>query len=117
MIARPALSSIRSNVLDRFGLTSLQRQFCGGYHRPRLSRWQRLFAPLGEWFSVSVLALQNGEPLWRDKPERLHRFCRDCGEDTAQELFDEFGVGWYAQTFCCRRCGRQAMTVWPLACW
>jgi hypothetical protein len=29
--------------------------------------------------------------------------------------FDEFGVGWYAQIYHCRYCGRQGMRIWPLA--
>jgi hypothetical protein len=97
MIARPAPSFVLST-------------------RPGLSRLKRMFAALGEWSSVSLLA-SHGEPLLRDRPEQLRRFCRDCEEDTTHELFDEFGVGWYAQTFCCRQCGRQGMRVWPLACW
>jgi hypothetical protein len=116
MIARPAPSFTLSNTLDRFGRTPPRRQVGGGHHRPRLSRWQRMFAAVGEWSSVSLLA-SHDEPLLRDRPARLRRFCRDCEEDTAQELFDEFGVGWCAQTFCCRHCGRQGMRVWPLACW
>jgi hypothetical protein len=116
MIARPASSFTLSSMLDRFGLTSLQRHVSGGYDRPLLNRWQRMFAALGEWSSVSLLTSQ-GEPLWRYRPERLRRHCRDCEEDTAHELFDEFGVGWYVQTLCCRQCGRQGMRVWPLACW
>ena len=116
MIARPAPSFTLSNMLDRFGLASLQGHVSGRHHRPLLNRWQRMFAALGEWSSVSLLA-SHGEPLLRDRPERLRRFCRDCDEDTAHELFDEFGVGWYAQTSCCRQCGRQGMKVWPLACW
>ena len=116
MIARPASSFTVSNMLDRFGLTWPQRHVSRGYYRPRLNRWQRMFATLGEWSSVSLLA-SHGEPLFRDRPERLRRFCRDCGEDTAHVLSDEFGVGWYAQTYRCRQCGRQGMRVWPLACW
>jgi hypothetical protein len=116
MIASPASSFTLSNMLDRFGLASLQGHVSGRHHRPLLNRWQRMFAALGEWSSVSVLA-SHSEFLLRDRPERLRRFCRDCGEDTAHELFDEFGVGWYAQTFCCRQCRRQGMRVWPLACW
>ena len=97
MIARPVPSFTLSN-------------------RSGFSRWQRVLAALGEWSAVRLLA-SHSEPLWRERPERLRRFCRDCGEDTAHELLDEFGVGWYAQTFCCRQCGRQGMRVWPLACW
>ena len=116
MFARPVPSFTLSSILDRFGLTPPQRQVGGAYRRPRLNRWQRMFAALGEWSSVS-LHVSHGEPLLRDRPERLRRFCRDCGEDTAHELFDEFGVGWYDQTLSCRQCGRQGMRVWPLACW
>ena len=70
MIARPASSFTLSSMLDRFGLTSLQRHVSGGYDRPLLNRWQRMFAALGEWSSVSLLTSQ-GEPLWRYRPERL----------------------------------------------
>jgi hypothetical protein len=52
-----------------------------------------------------------------DRPERFRRFCRDCGEDTPHEGFDEFGAGWYAQICRCRYCGEQGMKVWPLAWW
>ena len=116
MIARSAPSLTLRNILDRLGLAPLQHHVRSGYQRPLLNRWQRMFAALGEWSSVSLLA-SHGEPLLRDQQERLRRFCRDCGEDTAHVLSDEFGVGWYAQTYRCRQCGRQGMRVWPLACW
>jgi hypothetical protein len=53
----------------------------------------------------------------RDRPERFRRFCRDCGEDTPHDGFDEFGVGWYAQICRCRYCRGEGTRVWPLACW
>ena len=83
MIARPAPSFTLNNILERFGLTSLQRHVVGGYHRPGLSRWQRIFAALGEWSSVSLLA-SHGEPLWRDRPERRKR--RDVARVLEREV-------------------------------
>ncbi len=80
------------------------------------SRWQRMVAAYGDWSSVVDLACY-GEAHSRDRTERFRRFCRDCEEETAHEEFDEFGPGWYAQISRCRRCGREGMRIWPLACW
>ena len=115
MIARPALPFALRHILDRVRLTSAPqpRGPIGGI---RLDRLRGLFAALGDWSSVS-------DPVWRsetlsgDRPERFCRFCPDCQEDTPHEGFDEVGPGWYAQICCCRHCGRQGMSVWPLAWW
>ena len=115
MIVRFALPFTLRSLHDRGGLAAtLRRIGCGG--GPRLSRWMRRFAALGDWLSVSEHA-RRGEILLRDPSERFRRFCRDCGEDTAHEGFDELGPGWYAQICRCRLCGRQGMKVWALTCW
>src|ERR1700730_5556640 len=80
------------------------------------SRWRHVFAANGDWSSVLDLAC-HGEPRSRDRTERFRHFCRDCEEETAHEELDEFGPGWYAQICRCRRCGREGMRIWPLACW
>lgn len=115
MIARSALPFTLRQILDRVGLASRQQRN-GTFGGIRLNRLQGLCAALGDWSSVSDLA-RRSETLSGDRPERFRRFCRDCGEDTPHESFDEFGAGWYAQICRCRRCGRQGMNVWPLAWW
>jgi hypothetical protein len=115
MIARQAASFTLRSIVDRFSISS-PRQRVAGYGKPRLSRWQCMLAALGDWSSVSALALPS-ETLLRDRPERFWRFCRDCRADTPHEGSDEFGVGWYAQICRCRQCGLEGMRVWPLACW
>jgi hypothetical protein len=115
MIARATLPFTLRNFLDRVGLASM-RQRSGPVGGIRLNRLQGLFAALGDWSSGSDLARRSGT-LSGDRPERFRRFCRDCGEDTPHEGFDEFGAGWYAQICLCRRCGREGMRVWPLAWW
>ena len=115
MIARSAPPFTLRHILDRVHVASMQQRSCpaGGI---RLNRLQGFFAALGDWSSGSDLARRSAT-LSGDRPERLRRFCPDCGEDTAHEGFDEFGAGWYAQICRCRRCGRQGMKVWPLAWW
>lgn len=115
MIARAALPFTLRHILDRVSRASMRRRsgLVGGM---RLTRLQGLFAALGDWSSGSDLARRNGT-LSGDRPERFRRFCRDCGEDSAHERFDEFGAGWYAQICRCRQCGRQGMRVWPLVWW
>ena len=113
MIARSILPLTLRGLLDRGGLAATLRRI-GRDGGRRLSHWKRKFAALGDWPSVSDRA-GRGEILLRDRTERFRRFCRDCGEDTAHEGFDELGVGWYAQTSHCQRCGRQGMRVWSLA--
>jgi len=115
MNARSAPPLTLRNILDRVGLASMQQGFCrdGGI---RLNLWQRMFAALGDWSSVSAVSWRS-EILLRDRPERFRRFCLDCSEDTAHEGSDELGVGWYAQICRCRQCGREGMTVWPIGWW
>jgi hypothetical protein len=115
MIARAALPFTLRQILDRVGLGSMPPRN-GPVGGVRLNRLQGLFAALGDWSSRSDLARRD-TALSGDRPERFRRFCRDCGDDTAHEGFDEFGAGWYAQICLCRRCGRQGMKVWPLAWW
>jgi hypothetical protein len=114
MIARLAPPFTLHNILDRVGLALMQL----GCHREggiRLNLWQRVFAALGEWSSLSAVA-------WRSEillqgPEWSRRFCRDCAQNTAHEESDELGASWYAQIGRCRQCGREDMTVWPIAWW
>lgn len=115
MIARAALPFTLRHFLDRVGPASM-RQRSGPIGWLRLNRLQGLFAALGDWSSGSDLARRIAT-LSGDQPGRFRRFCRDCGEDTAHEGFDEFGAGWYAQICRCRHCGRQRLRVWPLAWW
>ena len=104
MIARSLPFSFR-NVLDRVGVAPTQQ---------RRHRWQRVIAALEDWWTTSYLAWRS-EIAPGDYGERLRRFCRDCGEETPHQCFDEFGVGWYAQIFRCQYCGDQGMRIWPLA--
>lgn len=115
MIARSALPFTLRSILDRVGLAPTQQRGVRASWM-RLNRWQRMFAALGDWSAASHPAWRS-EILLRDRPERFRRFCRDCGDDTPHEGFDEFGAGWYAQICLCRRCGRQGMRVWPLGWW
>ena len=137
MIARSALPFSARNILDR-----IRQPFIGAGRRhyarllfsrgepplaltvrrgdrdvgSGLSQWQRAFAAFGDWSSVLELACRS-ETRPRDRTDRFRQYCRDCGEDTAHEEFDEFGPGWYAQICRCRRCGREGMRIWPLVCW
>jgi hypothetical protein len=115
MIARSVLPLNLRSLLDRGRVAAMLRRIGrdGGF---RLSHWKRRFAALGAWPSVSNHAGPS-EILLRDPPERFRRYCRDCGEDTPHEGFDELGPGWYAQICRCRHCGRQDMKVWALSCW
>jgi hypothetical protein len=108
MIARYAPPFTLRHILERVGLAPTQQRR-GPVGRTHLNRLQALFAALGDWSSVSAPSA--------DRPEQFRRFCPDCREDTAHEGFDEFGAGWYAQICRCRHCGRQGMSVWPLAWW
>ena len=91
MIARATLPFTLRHILDRVGLASMQ-QLSGPFGALRLNRLQGFFAWLGDWSSGSDLARRSAT-LSGDRPERLRRFCPDCGEDTAHEGFDEFGAG------------------------
>ena len=115
MIARSALPFPFRNIFNRVGLFTMQQDI-GVARRPRPTRWMRVVAALGDRLEVSTLAWRS-DIMLHDRPERFHRFCRDCGKDTPHEGFDEFGAGWYAQLFRCRYCGDQGMRVWPLAWW
>ena len=115
MIARSALPFSFRTILDRFGLASIQQRV-DITRAIRLSRWQRVIAGLGDRSAILNLAWRR-EILLHERPERFHRFCRDCGQETPHDGFDEFGAGWYAQICRCRYCGEQGMKVWPLAWW
>jgi hypothetical protein len=135
MIARSALPFSARNLLDRI-LQSVSgprqqqhyaRHLFSGAEPPLPStwrrtggngsgRWQRIFAAYGDWSSALDLA-SRGEARSSDRTEQLRRYCRDCEQDTSHEEFDEFGLGWYALICRCRRCGREGMSVWPLASW
>ena len=113
MIARSAPSFTLRNILDRVGFSpTRQIGFRGrGIH---LHLWQRIFAGISAWSSVSALAWRS-EILLREQPEKFRHFCLECRENTPHEGFDELGAGWYAQISRCECCGRQGMRVWPLA--
>ena len=113
MIARSAPPFTLRSTLGRGGVASRSGRRGRGIG---LNFWQRLFAALGDWSSVSALAWRS-EILLCDRPERFRGFCADCEGDTPHEGFDELGPGWYAQISRCRHCGRQRMRVWPLGCW
>jgi hypothetical protein len=113
MIAISALSFTLRNILDRAGQASTRRRIslASGIS---VSRWWRALAALKDWSTVSNLTWRGEIPL-PDQPDRVHRFCRNCGEETPHHGFDEFGAGWYAQICRCRYCGEEGMRVWPLA--
>ena len=95
MIVRSAPPFTLRNILDRVGLASIHQ----GFRREgaiRLNLWQRIFAALGDWSSLSALAWRS-EILLLDRPKQSRRFCRDCAENTAHEGSDELGAGWYAE--------------------
>ena len=115
MIARSARPFTLGNILDRVGLGSTRQSIDVG-RAVLISRLQRFIAALEDWPAVSNLTWRREIQL-HDRPERFRRFCRDCGEETPHEGFDEFGAGWYAQICRCRYCGGQGMKVWPLAWW
>jgi len=100
---------------DERGLVARLR-FAGRAGGIPTSRWQRAVAAFGDWSSVSQLTCRSETPSG-DRTDRFRRFCQDCGEDTAHEGFDEFGLGWYAQICRCRSCGQERIRVWPLASW
>ena len=107
MIAHSALIFTLRNIIDRAGFDPAPQ------HGGRGRRWQRVVEALEDWWTTSYLAWR-GEIPSRDYAERFHRFCRDCGEDTPHRGVDEFGVGWYAEIYCCQYCGGQSMRIWPL---
>ena len=115
MIALSVLPLTLRSLLDRGGLAAALRRI-GRDGGTRFSHWKRRLVVVGDWSSGSDLARRSAT-LYGDRPERLRRFCPDCGEDTAHEGFDELGPGWYAQICRCRLCGRQDMKVWALSCW
>ena len=113
MIARSAPSFSLRNILDRVGF-SPPRQLGSRGRGIHLRLWQRIFAAIGAWSSLSALAWRS-EILLREQPEKFRHFCLECRENTPHEGFDELGAGWYAQISRCECCGRQGMRVWPLA--
>jgi len=64
------------------------------------------------WDSLIAAELPRNPPA-----ERVRRFCDDCEKETPHEAFDELGLGWYAQIWRCRHCGRQAIRVWAFGAW
>jgi hypothetical protein len=134
MIARSALPFSARNLLDRIRQPVLGARLHCYFRRlfseaePPLastlrrasgnesSWWQRVFAANGDWSSVLDLA-SRGEARSGDRAEQLCHYCRDCEQDTSHEEFDEFGLGWYALICQCRRCGRESISVWPVASW
>ena len=107
MIARSLPFSFR-NIFDRVRVAPTKQR------RGRGRGWQHAIAAFEDWWTASYLAWRR-EILPGNHGERFHRFCRDCCEDTPHEGSDEFGIGWYAQIYCCRYCGAQGMRIWPLA--
>ena len=112
MLGRSLPFSFR-NILDRVGLAPTQQR-SGRDSGMHLRRWQRMIAALEDWWTASYHTWRSEIPSG-NHAERLCRFCRDCGEDTPHEGFDEYGVGWYAQIYRCQFCGEQGMRIWPLA--
>jgi hypothetical protein len=94
MIARSTLPFPFRDILNRAGLVTRQ-QHIGVTRGLRPTRWPRIVAELKDRLAVSTLAWRS-DIMLHDQPERFHRFCRECGEDTPHEGFDEFGAGWYA---------------------
>jgi hypothetical protein len=91
---------------------------------PRSALLRRLAAEAsGVWASVASEAgslweaVSAGEMSRAAPRERLRRHCQDCACETPHEAFDEMGLGWYAQVWRCRRCGRQAIRVWAFGAW
>jgi hypothetical protein len=115
MIARYALPFSPRSIVERLSFLPAE-QPGGPTGGVRLNRLQRMFAALGDRLAVSHLARRH-DIILDDGSERFRSFCRDCGEDTPHEGFDEFGAGWYAQICRCRHCGRQGMRVWPFCWW
>ena len=114
MVALSALSITLRDILDRVG-PALPNWRIRTLREILVKCWQRTCAAFEDWSAASTLFCS--ELLSRDRPERFLHFCRACGEETPHEGFDELGAGWYAQICLCQRCGRQGMTVWPLAWW
>lgn len=115
MIAPYILPFTLRSLLDRVGVAPTLQ----GRSRRKgagLPRWQQMFVACEDWLTASNLAWRS-EILLLDRPERSRRFCRNCAENTAHEDSDELGSGWYAQICRCRQCGRENMTVWPIAWW
>ena len=103
------------NLLLQLGF-AVNRQHPGFAAGTRRNPFHRISAALGRRSAASP-ATRRCDLLLRDAPERFRSHCRDCGEDTPHEGVDEFGTGWYAQIWRCRRCGRQGMRVWTLGWW
>jgi hypothetical protein len=114
MVALSPLVFTLRNILDQIGLTSPTRRN-RVTRGTRLNHWQSMFAALEYWWWADANVAWRNEILLRDRPERFLTFCRDCGEETPHEGFDEFGAGWYAQICHCRHCGQRGINVWPLA--
>jgi len=64
------------------------------------------------WASVTA-----GEMMRAAPPERVRKFCEDCELESPHDASDELGIGWYAQIWRCRHCGRQSIRVWAFGAW
>src|SRR5580704_15419598 len=74
---------------------------------PQLQRnWRR-------WFDL----VWEGHVLPRGRTEAVRRFCPGCDAETVHDGFDEGGLGWYAQLWRCRHCGREGVRIWALGQW
>ncbi len=115
MIARSALPFSARSILERIcqpAIAARLHHYARREEHPLAATLRRA----GVWPSVLDRACCS-EARSHNQTERFYRYCRDCEQDTAHEQFDELGLGWYAQICRCRRCGREGMSVWPLACW
>jgi hypothetical protein len=89
---------------------------------PRSSLLRRLVAEAsGMWATVASEAAGMWDAVAgempRFPPERSRRMCEDCGAETPHQVCDEMGLGWYAQIWHCRRCGRRTIRVWAFGGW
>jgi hypothetical protein len=96
MVALSPLVFTLRNILDQIGLTSPARRI-GVTSGIRLGHWQTIFPALGYWWWADANVSWRDEILLHDRPRRFLTFCRDCGEETPREGFDEFRSDRYAR--------------------